>query len=125
MRFNCPRSRLANVLSHSLTLTLLSWYLILPPTNQKNGTPVAADAPLREWDRTQQFGTAAACEEEKKKVVHCGEVLNNTAPGNMVEACGYPGPKRGDYKDKQQNDLITAIASRKIKARCVSDPEYP
>jgi len=50
---------------HLLTLSLLGWYLMLPPAGQRNGLPWPDNtASIAQWTIAESFDTAKACEDE-------------------------------------------------------------
>jgi hypothetical protein len=49
--------------AHRVKLTLLVWYLMVPPTLIHNSLPVDLRAPLSEWRLFSTFESAAECEQ--------------------------------------------------------------
>lgn len=56
------------IIRYMIYFALLGWYLMLPPTAQRNGNPWPdGRAPLGEWATAKSFDTAKACETEVDK----------------------------------------------------------
>ena len=59
---------------HAAALTLVGWYLMVPPHLHWNGQHVtfSSDAPLREWKVAQPFDEAWKCDQTlMQNVVEC------------------------------------------------------
>jgi hypothetical protein len=59
-------------LRHAASLTLVGWYLMMPPHVVRNGhalVGVETAAPLGEWQISDSFDTADDCRDEKWKEV--------------------------------------------------------
>jgi hypothetical protein len=47
---------------HPAALTLVVWYLMMPPMTQVSGRPTAlTDAPLGQWNTSASFGYSRSC----------------------------------------------------------------
>jgi hypothetical protein len=60
---------------HAASLTLVGWYLLIPPHLHWNSQHVtfSSDAPLREWKVAQPFDEAWTCDRTlMQNVVECG-----------------------------------------------------
>ena len=50
---------------HAVAVSLLGWYLMLPPASGQNGIPqLMIDAPISHWTVAESFDTSKDCEKE-------------------------------------------------------------
>jgi hypothetical protein len=78
---------------HAAALTLVGWYLMLPPTDGTGRFRLNLDAPIARWEIDTGFDTARECEQQKildsndyvhlysePKLKHLTEVLEGKLP---------------------------------------------
>ena len=92
MRTNKATAQAASNLRHAAALTLLGWYLMIPPLNQNHRLPPDTSAPLSSWTQWSAYGSAAQCRDAKVKLA---EALSKgsmaAAKSQMKNIPEYPG----------------------------------
>lgn len=70
---------------HAAALTLVGWYLMVPPIKEKN---VVADAALSEWKMAEGFDTARDCESARSSLVEKAKETASQAGSNLKASQG-------------------------------------
>jgi hypothetical protein len=113
-------------LQHAVVVSLLGWYLMLPPLVPLTSSAIPlpfqfqADDPISQWDEQSSFDSADACEKAKAKLVTCGEILKGFETGDPKEPCDGMTQTVAQAKNKQQESATFNIANRKTMAQCIA-----
>jgi len=94
---------------HAVSITLLAWYLLIPPVFAPMGSHPRAfndlNAPMDKWDIQKTFDTQADCVKQK-------DLLLAEAPRRIAFANQHP--------DQDPNGNILAVAQAWQLAQCVA-----
>jgi len=98
--------------SHALALSLIGWYLLIPPVFSPMGEYHHSfndlSAPLNKWDIWARFDSQTSCEKEKQH-------LRIEAPVRLKFAREHP--------DQDANGNIVAVSEAWQRADCIASDD--